>query len=323
MKPNVKTHGLFLVEICVSVLSLLSCTYNDRGNTWASIEINRLDLELREGKLPSDSSMRYAASVLFGLSGYGELTDSSVAVYAKSPAIALHGHAVDSVWRDMSELQNAVGTVKANFADLFPDRRFPGIYAVVSPFNQSVFTLDSILFVGLNHYLGVDYVPYSYFPDYIRKRKIPLRVAPDIAEALVRREFPYSPRSQYPTVLSRLLYEGAVVEAVIRLTGLDEHAVLAYDGQQAEWLEDNEHEIWNAIVGRKYLFSSDSQLAAMLVNISPVTTVIHTDCPGYAGRYIGHRIVLSYLSNNDVSLEVLLSPAFYEGDNTLSLSRYH
>ena len=119
--------------------------------------------------------------------------------------------------------------------------------------------LRSILFlyVGLNHYLGENYPPYGYFPDYLRVRKIPARVIPDIVETLLHRDFPYAPECDYPTVLSRILYEGVLVEAVMQIAGVSEQTALGYDDQQMEWLNKNEHKLWEEIVGRKYLFSSD------------------------------------------------------------------
>ena len=92
------------------------------------------------------------------------------------------------------------------------------------------------LYVGLNHYLGENYPPYGYFPDYLRVRKIPARVIPDIVETLLHRDFPYAPECDYPTVLSRILYEGVLVEAVMQIAGVSEQTALGYDDQQMEWL---------------------------------------------------------------------------------------
>ena len=315
----------FLMYISVLVSSLVAMLFSGCGSDpkTAPVEVHRLDLALR-GESPLDADCTNAAAELFRISGYGELNDSSLSRYASAPGIRLHERAVDSVWnaRRITKLESSLGNMKARMAHIFPDMRFPGVYAIVSPFNQSVFTVDTVLYLGLNHYLGQTYEPYGYFPDYVRARKVPGRVLPDIAEALLRRDYPYQPQGDYPTALSRLLYEGALVEAEMQLSGVSEQEALGYDDGQMAWLNHNEKELWETIVGRKYLFSTDPQIALSLVNLSPFTGLFGQEVPGAVGRFIGHRIISSYLDNHAVPLSELLSPSFYESTTALADSRY-
>lgn len=285
------------------------------------VRVNRLDLALRGGGNVTVDLMD-PVEKLFRVSGYGPVTDSTLAVYASSPSITLHERAVDSVWHDMKAVENALGRVKSAYGRLFPEKTFPVIYAIVSPFNQSVFSVDSIVYIGLNHYIGQTYEPYSYFPDYIRARKVPERLVPDVAEAIIRRDFPYSPGNGYPTALARLLYEGAVVEAEMQLTGISEQQALGYDDEQMKWLNKNERQLWETLAARKYLFSSDPQVASSLVSLAPFTSVIGQEVPGASGRFIGHRIVSAYLDRHAVNLSWLLSPEFYESETALADSGY-
>lgn len=315
---------LIVVGLTVAVVSV-ACSSSSSGSDVERVAVGRLDSVMRcsESVERLDSAMLIPARSLFAVSGYGELTDSSLAVYRENPSIVFHEGAVDSVWRSLDDLELTMGRIKANFDRLFPDRSFPQVYAIVSPFNQSVITVDSMIFVGLNHYLGRDYPAYAYFPDYIRCRKIPERIGVDVAEALVRCNFPYVPTTDYPTTVSRLLYEGAVVEAVMQLTGLDECEVLGYDAAQMKWLTDNERAVWETIVGRGWLFSSDSHIVASLVAVAPFTSVIGREVPGGVGRFVGHRIVASFVDNNhEVTVGMLLSQAFYDAQDALARSGY-
>lgn len=307
----------FILAVICGIIT--GCSQSDSGD---AINLVRLDKALRDGGRISPE-MRAEAETLFAVSGYGELNDSSLAAYRANPAIRFHERAVDSVWSNTVPIARGLGKMKENFSRLFPDGSFPEAVTIISPFNQSVFTADSILFIGLNHYLGVDYPPYSYFPDYIRQRKTPQRLLPDVAETLLRRDFPYAPHEEYPTVLSRLLYEGALIEAEMQLAGVSEQQALGYDDAQMKWLTDNERKLWETIVSRKYLFSSDEQLASSLTGLAPFTSVIGQDVPGAAGRFIGHRIINSYLDNRAVSIADMLSPEFYESPDVLGDSRYN
>lgn len=316
-----------VVGLTAAVVSV-ACSSSSSSSSGGDVErvaVGRLDRAMRcsESVERLDSALLTPARSLFAVSGYGELTDSSLAVYRENPSIVFHEGAVDSVWQSLDGLELTLGRIKANFLRLFPDHSFPQAYAIVSPFNQSVITVDSTLFVGLNHYLGRDYPAYAYFPDYIRCRKTPERIGADVAEALVRRNFPYAPTTDYPTTVSRLLYEGAVVEAVMQLTGLGEREVLGYDAAQMKWLADNERAVWETIVGREWFFSSDSQIVASLVAIAPFTSVIGQEVPGGVGRFVGHRIVASFVENNDeFTVGMLLSQAFYDARDVLSRSGY-
>lgn len=315
----------FLIDVSVFLAVIVSAVFSgcESGRYIEPVKIGRLDLALRAGA-PLDDGFAVAAAELFRVSGYGELCDSTLSRYASSPAIMLHERAVDSVWTGnrVELLENSLGNMKLRMAHIFPDVRFPVVYAIVSPFNQSVFTVDSLLYLGLNHYLGSNYGPYGYFPDYVRERKIPGRVIPDVAETLLRRDYPYQPQGEYPTALSRLLYEGVLIEAEMQIAGISEQEALGYDDAQMSWLNRNEKELWETVVGRKYLFSTDPQIALSLVNLAPFTGLFGQEVPGAVGRFLGHRIINSYLDNHAVPLSELLSPSFYESPTALADSRY-
>ncbi len=297
--------------------ALAACDSNEK---YPSHKINRLDLELRQGKVPTDGDMNVAANKLFMVSGYGPLTDSTATLYASMPSITLHLEAVDSVYPTLESEEETLGYILGKAYAILPEINVSETYAIISPFNQSVFTVDSTLYIGLNHYLGKNYAPYGYFPDYIRRNKTRERMMTDVAETLVRGTYP--PISG--TTLGRLLYEGAVTEAVMRLTGKDEQEVEGYTPEEARWLKDNEKEMWHALVERKIIFSRNPSDIRALIAPGAVTTIIHPEAPGAAGRYIGHRILSSYMdANKEIPLDSMLSPGFYNSETVLRDSRYN
>lgn len=324
-KQQVSTYIIYMPLLCLFILAGLAgasvLTGCSSAGSDPSVKVGRLDHAFRDGWPLADGFIA-PAEALFKVSGYGSLNDSTYTAYMSNPSVRIHETAVDSLWENTDRLESQLGTVKAHYARLFHDKSFPSVYAVISPFRQSVITVDTFLYVGLNHYLGENYPPYGYFPDYLRVRKIPARVIPDIVETLLHRDFPYAPECDYPTVLSRILYEGVLVEAVMQIAGVSEQTALGYDDQQMEWLNKNEHKLWEEIVGRKYLFSSDRQLASSLISPAPFTSAVGPEVPGAAGRFIGHRIIASLLDNRAVALSELLSPSFYESSTALAESKY-
>lgn len=288
------------------------------------VEIHRLDRQIARGVMPDDSLSVKATETLFKISRYPSPSPLTVTDYAEKPSIREHIEGVEREYGDTRRESIALGEVFGRMRSILPQVRIPEIFAIISPFSQSVLVADTLLYIGLNHYLGADYVHYEYFPDHVRVLKVRDRIPVDVAEALVRTAYPYRPSDDYPQVVTRLAYEGAVAEAVMCLTDRSEACVLGYDDSQYAWLCDNEQKIWQAIVGGQMLFSTDHTIARSLADVAPHVSVISPEVPGRAGRFIGHRLVKSYIANNpSVSTEHILSPAFYCSPSLLTSAKYN
>ncbi len=88
-----------------------------------------------------------------------------------------------------------------------------------------------------------------------------------------------------------------------------------YTEDQLIWAKDNEAEIWTYFIEKELLFSTDSKLDNRFINMAPFSKFyleLDNDSPGGIGCYIGHQIVASYMKNNDVSLQELLSKSAEE-----------
>lgn len=211
------------------------------------------------------------------------------------------------------------GKAEALGLNLTPKR----VYAVASPYNQTVVTADTLMFIALNHYLGPDKEFYAYYPDYIRRLKSQERIGTDVAEASVTAQYPFKPDSDFPTVIQRMAYEGAVIEAVMQMTGTDEREAAGFTTDDYRWLEENELQAWRSMLGRDMVFSTDPELVEGFVRPNAVTSVLHHESPGRAGRFIGHRIVRKYLERHpSTPLSQLLSPDFYNSPSLLSEAGY-
>lgn len=306
-----------------SVMSIAALVLPSCGGRSEDVTLYRLDAELSRGIIPEDSLMYMAAEKLFDMCGYGPLYQLSVGDYADKPSIVEHKDAVEREFSDLTAESRAIGKAFDRMREELPGAEIPRLFTIISPYTQSIFVADSIMYIGLNHYLGTSYEMYEYFPDYVRRLKVRPRIPVDIVEAIVRTSYPYK-GEEYPQTISRLAYEGAVAEAVMRITGRDEAMVLGYADKDYLWLRDNEHNMWETLVSRRLLFSSDNTVIRSLVGVNPCSSVISSEAPGWAGRYIGHRLVNSYLSRNKgTTLETLLSPGFYTSPDLLKDAGYN
>lgn len=294
------------------------------------VVFNRLDSILadyaslnEEQRVTVVDSLRYVIDAWFNIQGKREINDNALMEYSNSDAVKVFYKDVCAKISNISELSNIVLKLEDNIYKQFRDSCFFKIYSVVSPYNQSIFIVDSIMFIGLNHYLGSDYPGYGYFEPYQRIVKTPQHMPYDIAEAYLIDRYPYIKRAD-ASVLNTLLYNGAIVYTLMQIVpNADLAEALGYSEEQLLWADGNENDAWNALILRNLLYSTSQYDANRLVVPSPATSILHKDSPGRLGRYIGYKIVKSYVENHsNKNLEWLLSPDFYNSIQSLIDSKY-
>ena len=261
-------------------------------------KIHRLDTLLPRGEMPEDDPSFQAATRLFEVSGYDYFDIFTLSDYANKESITAHIAAVDSVYGSgLDREEKAIGNAFYKLSQALPDFRPPTVYSIISPFNQSVLLSDSIVFVGLNHYLGESYKYYDFFPDYLRRLKNRSRLPIDVVEAVVRVNVPFK-GGQAPSTLERMVYDGAVTEALMQTLGVDEQTAIGMTDKQMDWLDDNERNMWHTLIEKKLLYNTDLSVTRSLLEPAPFTSVLSSDAPGRAGKLIAHRLVKSYLEAN-------------------------
>lgn len=306
------------IPILMSGLLLTAC---GNGRYESATPIVRIDTLSSAGAV----DFKAAAGALRLVYGESSMSDAGIIEgYRQSDATRFFQPDVDSLLSDIGAEETLLGRGLANTRLMLPSASVPSrVYGYVTPYMQSVVIADSVMLIGLNHYLGADYPGYERFEDYKRMMKIASRMPYDAVEAVIYTSFPYS-RSSEPTALSRMLYEGAVVYAAQRIFPDAELGdLLGFTSAQMAWANDNEANLWRTLAEKQLLYSVDPLVTSKLVSPSPATTIIHPDAPGRIGRYIGYRIVLAYMKRHEsTSLEQLLSPDFYNSQTALLNAGY-
>lgn len=266
--------------------------------------------------------LRPGMAAFMKVMGVDSVGDDALRAWAVSQPVRVFSPDVDSVFPSLGPVEAGLGAVlgAAREENLRLPRR--SYAAVVWGRPESIVFCDSVVLVALNHYLGAGYPGYSHLPQYRREAKEPARLPVDIAEALVATQYPYEGGVD-ATVLSRLLYEGALNEARLRLAGCSEAAALGYSEVDYRALLEHEEQLWQALVAGRLLYSTLPVDAERLVDPAPSTPLLSAMAPGRAGRFLGWRIVQAYLKRYpDTSLPELLSPSFYNSESTLRASSY-
>lgn len=256
--------------------------------------------------------------------GVDTVSDDMLLSWSESLPVTVFTPAVDSVFPSHSVVSNALsytlGAACVEGLSIQPRRYATVVYG--RP--KSIYFVDSVMLIALNHFLGADYGGYSHLPAYMRNTKTPENLPYAIAEALMASDYPYRASGDESTLLSRMLYEGALSKAkmaIVENAALNK--VLEYDNDDMMWIESNEATIWQQIVAAKVLYETSENIIDRFVMPSPAVNELDIILPGRIGRYIGYKIVDSYCRNNHhVGLSFLLSPEFYNKQSSFINAKY-
>lgn len=319
-------HKLKAILTVLSTAMLIGCGKAPVDDC-APVEIHRFDRAAYR-YATADSADRQAIRDTFAVALRimlgNDISDSSLTAYSQSRGVRVFTPDIESRFLSLDSIEAVTGCIYSRMGDEFPDITPPEIYSAAITYNQSIILADTVILLGLNHYLGCDYEGYNYLDSYRRATKTATRLPYDIAESIIATAYPFRP-SNDATVLSRLLYEGALVKAVMLLVpDSDTATALGYDKSQLTWLAENEAPAWNALIERKMLYSTDMDVASRLTAAAPHTTLLHPQSPGRAGRYIGLRIIESYMKRHPEStLRQMLDSTFYNSASPLIRSGYN
>lgn len=310
-------------------IAILGCSRS--GDTDALVSIVRLDkdisryitMSVADRSCMVDSLQPYLSAYMQIL-GDDTISDSSLMSLSQSPAVQMFSPAVDSVFPQLDKCSEALASVDARVSEnglSIPSYRYA---TIVWGKEKYIVVNDSIMFIALNHYLGPEHEAYANWPEYQRVNKRPEMIVYDALEARLALGYPFQPAQSGATLLSQMVYDGALAYIKMQLIpDANEADAMGFTARQLNDIADNERFMWERLVSGKMLFSTDIGIASHLLNPAPASSLISPDAPGRAVRYIGYKIVCAYMENNpSTSLSMLLSPAFYNDKDLLRKSEY-
>ncbi len=323
-----KYTSISIIIIITSLLcTFVGCTNGD--NDWTPEPITRLDslaLKYHNGaceSMPKD--IKACAEALLQYLGptHGDTTWQA---YASSRAVAAFAPDAAKVFPDLSSMRDNLGMLLHNAAAkglVLPHRHYA---SVVWSDRKSIVINEPYVFIALNHYFGSNHPAYSGWPKYIRDTKKPQMLPYDLAEVLIAEAYSYDSLAIVQrTVLSRLLYEGALAYAKTHIVPeASEALALGYDDATLADIQSNEAFIWRHLIEGQMLYSTDATLIEKLFAPAPQTYIISPDAPGRVARYVGLQIVKCYLNkHSETTLTQLLSPDFFGVKNSLKKAGYN
>lgn len=184
----------------------------------------------------------------------------------------------------------------------FPDFKPTPIYTIISEvtYKERIFVGENELIIGIDCYLGKDHELYqginAYQREHLNESQIPADVAMAYANLFVE---PTMDRSFLGTMLyyGKLHYLQTLFAPKAARYEIFEYAPAKYDFMVA-----NESEMWRYFIDQDMLYSTDNKLLSRFILPAPFSKFyleVDQDTPGGAARYLGYRIIESYMEYND------------------------
>ena len=176
--------------------------------------------------------------------------------------------------------------------------------------NYGAVTIDSIVGIGLDMYMGAEFPVYRLlpdYPDYIIKKFTPAYITVNVMKVLSQHYFPqHKDGSKLVEYFMDLGVQQYFLEKVLPET--PEYIRLGYTKEQLDFCNESEEMIWQYFVQNKLLFTTDWQEVTRYVGEGPSTQGLPKEVPGQIGAFVGYRIVQQFMKKHpDMTLEKLVN----------------
>lgn len=248
----------------------------------------------------------------------------SLLKFINYPTIKQLKKEVDSVFPDLHSIESELGEAMILYRKFFPDKQVPKFISFISEFGYANVTYDSIVGIGLDMYLGNNYVLYHAleFPEFMIHKLRKEYIVPNAIKSMAIGKYEHQLKDK--RFIAMMLFEGKVRYFMKQLMPeLNDTILFGYTAKQMEWCKESEQMIWTHLVEQKLIYSSDVNQYMRYFNDGPFTsaTGVPQDSAPAIGVYAGYQIISKYMrENSKVSLEQLMENPDWE--QILKKSKY-
>ena len=203
---------------------------------------------------------------------------------------------VHRVFGDQSALRSEFESAFRNLAYYYPDFVPPRIETVVTGLETDLFVTDSVIVIGLDHYLGPDSkYPLNHLYEYLRMKYRKEFIVPStmLLFGIDERFNKFNPADQ--SMLSEMVSYGKAYHFAKSMVPCTPDSVLiAYTAEEMKGSRSNESLIWSRLIEDEVLFSTSREDKKKYILERPKTYEVGEKCPGRIGQWVGWQIVRSY-----------------------------
>ena len=326
-----KTKIFYSTLICLSIVLLwfvLSPLTNSNplDSSEAKIELNferitptgliekRINLRQLFNDYPAVSP--YLIEFCYGLNLKSDSSlSSSLITFSKQEYIAKTEIELNKRFSDLSAHKARIKGSFARLKNQFDTLQTPKeIVFSNSNFNYNATCYNESILVGLERYIGgnhpliVESLNPSDFPEWIRNGMEENFMDRDILSSWISTKLFKETQGYHIEEMIRWGKIHLTTEMCLRLGNADIPAseVLRWSNEQYDWAVSNEVKFWKYLMDENLLFDSNEKNRAYLLNNGPYTIGLPEESPDRMGQFLGYKIVLNYIQNQNIALKELL-----------------
>lgn len=297
---------LFLVA-----LSLFGCDksgdlQNEISKIPIEVSILRFDKQFANSPIDSLGLLKKKFPMFFPQ----RIPDSIWIARMQSPLQQEMADEVLKTFPDQTFLADKLGPLFQHITYYFPRFRAPTTVTLINDVdyqNRVIVASDTLLLLSLDNYLGQDHRYYSDIKRYIVKNLNPSQLPIDIAKAYAQKYISLPTKN---TFLEQMIYFGKQLYLQqIWLPTTSDASKIGYTENQWQWAEENQVYMWRYFIEKELLFSTDPGLTPRFISNAPFSKFyleLDNESSPMLGRYLGWKIVRSFMKNNDITPQQLL-----------------
>lgn len=299
-------YKIFNVILFIFLLNILGCFQEKQTH---SIDIVRFEKEFyssNEQTLPVlINKYPYLFPKEYHLSIWNQFLKDSVKLEIYKETL--------KVFQNFDSISNEIRLIFENSKVIFPKFKSPKVITLnsQSEYSNRIIYSDSLLFISLDSYLGENY--YKSLPKYISQNMNKVFLINDLALKISEN---HVKKDLDRTLLSEMIYYGKILFINKLLLSKSEDYLLFHTSKdKIHWANNNENNIWAFFVENEYLFNTSDDLKLRFISIAPYSKFnldIDKYSPGSIGKWLGYKIVNSYMINTNVSIDELIKMDNYK-----------
>jgi gliding motility-associated lipoprotein GldB len=225
-------------------------------------------------------------------------------------------------FQDISSVESQLTETFRHHQYYFPNEKLPKVLAMMSGFNYSIATADSVFSIAFEMYLGRQsrFYEMSQIPNYKRITMQREYMVPDLVRVWVTNEFPDNVKGK--TMLSEMIYGGKVLYlADALMPKMEDSLKIGFTKKQLDWCNEHARDIWGYWIKNNFLYSTGIDVISKFTGEGPFTTGFAKESPARTGIWTGWQIVRKYMNNHpEISLQQLMNEN--DPQKILTLSKY-
>ena len=299
-------YKIYNVILFIFLLNILGCFQEKQTH---SIDIVRFEKEFyssNEQTLPVlINKYPYLFPKVYHLSIWNQFLKDSVKLEIYKETL--------KVFQNFDSISNEIQLIFENSKVIFPKFKSPKVITLnsQSEYSNRIIYSDSLLFISLDSYLGENY--YKSLPKYISQNMNKVFLINDLALKISENQVK---KDLDRTLLSEMIYYGKILFINKLLLSKSEDYLLFHTSKdKIHWANNNENNIWAFFVENEYLFNTSDDLKLRFISIAPYSKFnldIDKYSPGSIGKWLGYKIVNSYMINTNVSIDELIKMDNYK-----------